>query len=791
MVYDSNNFLVRSFGSKEKSEFYNEYIKLYFSRGGRFIYFCTNEYLNYFNSFISLDGTNSNEDSNSAGEANDSDSVTSGSIKNNIFANDDTSSNSYDSDSYISDTVELQTSATLSDDPDNKPAALIITADNYVISDDGKDTSKLTINAYDKYNRRIETPEADISYYVNGVLNEAKDFESSKEGTYLISARIGEIESNSLKISVVPKYKIKISLNRRAIISDGSDAAVITAVVTDKNGKIIAPEGLRYVISDGEKAYETSNNRFTSTSGKKVYEIFAILDTYTSETVYLQSYESLRIELNLDKTVIACNGQDSISFIPTVYGDNNENITDNLQMAFSLRYVINGRSQYSGRFSTTIPGDYSVYVQYDNFKSLPVNFKVSSNPLSANAGDGKTTYKYFNVMLDGSESTYPAWSTVTYSWRILKKPLNSAAVIKNPTKVNPVFMPDSDGEYIIGLSISDGINTSPEQIVKIRAKSLNDTIDDCQDRFVNDKVLKECDFTEAVPLTNGWLFTKKANQRKVLFINAKSGEVGREFELAGIPNKLEIDFESDLLVASISGINKIAVIDPKTGKINYIDVNGSANNITMGEKGLLFSLGCSNTIDVVDLKAGKVASQAAKYDDHLQLYYLAYDKNLNNLIVGDTGTTPSHLGRYSFNENTLELKVVQQQRDLGINGRDLDISGDGKHIVFCCGDSKSGGFATYTLDDIDSSDISKKYGSWSMGWGNYSYAACFSLDGKYLVASAGDEVNIYSVNNYSQIKTLIGGYHKKYPEVYISRGGKTIYLLDETGRFDHYESGLY
>jgi hypothetical protein len=60
------------------------------------------------------------------------------------------------------------------------------------------------------------------------------------------------------------------------------------------------------------------------------------------------------------------------------------------------------------------------------------------------------------VFLDGSGSYDANNDTLTYSWYFSSKPKNSLSDLIDYTLVNPIFTPDTDGEYIVSLVVNDG-----------------------------------------------------------------------------------------------------------------------------------------------------------------------------------------------------------------------------------------------------------------------------------------------------------------------------------------------
>jgi len=122
---------------------------------------------------------------------------------------------------------------------------------------------------------------------------------------------------------------------------------------------------------------------------------------------------------------------------------------------------------------TDVNGDYVIQlVVTDNLglASEP-EFVVVSTQNSAPVADAGAD-QYFenegiNIQLDGSQSFDPDGDPITYAWTIISKPQDSLAELTNSNDVQPTFVADTDGDYIIELVVTDDLGTMsvPDEVV--------------------------------------------------------------------------------------------------------------------------------------------------------------------------------------------------------------------------------------------------------------------------------------------------------------------------------------
>jgi uncharacterized repeat protein (TIGR01451 family) len=92
-----------------------------------------------------------------------------------------------------------------------------------------------------------------------------------------------------------------------------------------------------------------------------------------------------------------------------------------------------------------------------------VTVTTLNSPPVANAGPDQSVTVGALVQLNGAASTDVDGNPLTYSWSFVSRPPGSAAVLSNPSLVNPTFTADKSGSYVVQLVVNDGtVNSAPD-----------------------------------------------------------------------------------------------------------------------------------------------------------------------------------------------------------------------------------------------------------------------------------------------------------------------------------------
>src|SRR5262249_35874668 len=83
------------------------------------------------------------------------------------------------------------------------------------------------------------------------------------------------------------------------------------------------------------------------------------------------------------------------------------------------------------------------------------------------AGPDQTVFVGTTVHLDGSKSSDVDGDALMFTWSVIRSPSGSTATLLDPTVVNPTFVVDKPGTYVVQLIVNDGIGNSAPAIVTI------------------------------------------------------------------------------------------------------------------------------------------------------------------------------------------------------------------------------------------------------------------------------------------------------------------------------------
>ena len=89
----------------------------------------------------------------------------------------------------------------------------------------------------------------------------------------------------------------------------------------------------------------------------------------------------------------------------------------------------------------------------------------------ANAGSNQTVFVGDSVTLDGSASSDVDGNALSFSWSLVSVPAGSAATLSGASSVNPTFVTDKSGSYVVQLIVNDGTVDSAASTVTISTQN--------------------------------------------------------------------------------------------------------------------------------------------------------------------------------------------------------------------------------------------------------------------------------------------------------------------------------
>jgi DNA-binding beta-propeller fold protein YncE len=283
---------------------------------------------------------------------------------------------------------------------------------------------------------------------------------------------------------------------------------------------------------------------------------------------------------------------------------------------------------------------------------------------------------------------------------------------------------------------------------------------------------------------------KSTNQVRILQVTTNT--VVQAYGVSAAPVDLALDGANNLLYATLAASTNLARIDLQTDTVTYVALPYPAYSVTVGNAGRVFAslldndIALADPVAIIDGPAGTVLAVQALDCPLL----LAYDRPGEQLIAGDPGSSPSSLVRYSYDPATNLLTFVEERWDAGSNGQDIDVSPDGNRIAFACG--AGNGSPLYTIFDFDSSNLTLSSGSWSTG--AYPRSARFSADGSRIVASNGNDLQVFDVASHALLQSepldFTGCSYAMVQKVGYSPEGGTVYAYTDCG-FDEDSGRLY
>jgi hypothetical protein len=268
-------------------------------------------------------------------------------------------------------------------------------------------------------------------------------------------------------------------------LSTQGDASIILAsqLIAAKlnifNGTNPAPVAKTLIQADG---------LFSGFPGKLPYRVrtnTALGKSMTATAVVLEKYNAGNLPDSCgsaNNPPIANAGPDQTVFVGDVVTLNGSasSDADGDSLTFNWSFVSRPDGSAAARFDPTAvnptfvvdrAGSYTVRLivndgKVDSSADIVIVSTQNSRPV-ANAGPDQTTFVTNTVTLDGSGSSDFDGNPLTYRWSFISRPAGSASTLINANAVNPTFVADKFGDYIVQLVVNDGFVDSVADTVSI------------------------------------------------------------------------------------------------------------------------------------------------------------------------------------------------------------------------------------------------------------------------------------------------------------------------------------
>jgi hypothetical protein len=293
---------------------------------------------------------------------------------------------------------------------------------------------------------------------------------------------------------------------------------------------------------------------------------------------------------------------------------------------------------------------------------------------------------------------------------------------------------------------------------------------------------------DIVGLCGGWVLIGDRKQNQIVVRNAFTGDTKKSYQLTGAPGDLELDREQGVLYSTLDAATAVARLDLKTDTLTSIPVSAPASGLAVGAPGMLFAMlagSFDRKVAFIDTGSGAVKrEQMATFGGEL----IVFDRVRTQLIIGNTGLSPSGLSRWTFDAGATTLTMAQG-RQAGSNGQDLAISPDYARIAYPNGAGNS--TPGYTVVDYSSADLNVTAGAWNTG--PYPRGAAFSPDGARLAASNGNDLIVFGVTTHAEVArvtpALTSCPYGTFGKVAWSRSSRYVFTLSHC-QFDRREGLL-
>jgi hypothetical protein len=608
-------------------------------------------------------------------------------------------------------------------------------------------------------------------------------FVADKAGTYIASLTVndGQINSNAVTVTITASQN-----NAAPVANAGTNQSVVTGTAvtldgsasSDANGDALTyswsliskPTGSNATLSLPATARPTLT---PDVAGTYVASL-TVNDGQVNSTSANVSLTASRT--NAAPVAIAGSNQSVVTgAVITLDGSsssdaNGDALTYNWSLtskptgsSAALSLAISVRPTFTADVSGTYVASLTVNDGQVNSNTAAVSLTASQANIApiANAGSTQNVLVGATTTLNGSNSSDANGDSITYAWSLVSKPSNSSATLTNAATVNPTFVPDIAGSYVLRLIVSDGSLSSTATTVTITASTAN--IAPVANAGASQSVVTGTQVTlngsasndaNGDTLTYAWSFVSKPTGSSASLSSSTSvsptftaGAVG-SYVLSLVVNDGTLSSTASTVTITASNAN-LAPVALAGGSLNVyvgttITLNGTGSYDPNGDS-LAYAWG------FVSKPAGSLASLTGATTatpiftaDTVGSYVIA-------LVVGD--------GRLASPISTVTISASAVPVTSGVS---LYLYGGANNSVYLgcltCNqfhaESVCNNFGTYG-NSFNSSSIWNQFGTYGSSFQSYSPWNSFSTSGPIIVGSNGISYGYFTTNAFKSNRTTI------------------------------------
>ena len=273
-----------------------------------------------------------------------------------------------------------------------------------------------------------------------------------------------------MKLSSVNKLIIAVMMSLTLIgcSSDGGSSATSTVTGTFIDDPV---RGLGYACSSGSSDLTNVNGEFTCNIGDDV--TFSIANI-TIGTIAAQS------GIITPYTLFPNNTEAALNLARLLQTLNSGTVAGVIDVNTTMEAIVPSDTNFtSSSFETALNAIPEITLVSASDAQIAMNSAITTaggtiptdlNHIPvADAGSDQGVITGSLVTLDGSSSSDADLTALTYAWNITTKPVGSSATLSDNTVVDPTFIADDNGTYIIELIVNDGDFNSSVDTVTILA----------------------------------------------------------------------------------------------------------------------------------------------------------------------------------------------------------------------------------------------------------------------------------------------------------------------------------